>query len=115
MPEVSFEQVRDFVSGKLSVPKERLSPSTRLLHDLWLDGDDAAGLLKDFAVQFSVDMAGLDFRRHFGSEMEAGIRWVLHKTLGAERLGYAAITLKDLLDAANLGRWLVTEPGQGTS
>lgn len=103
------------MSGKLNVSKERLSPSTRLLHDLWLDGDDAAGLLKDFARHFSVDMTGLDSRRHFGSEMEAGIRWVLQKTLGADRLGYAPITLKDLLDAANCGRWLVTESTESTS
>jgi acyl carrier protein len=115
MPQISFEQVRDFVSEKLNVPNERLNPSTRLLHDLWLDGDDAAGLLTDFAQHFSVDMAGLDFRRHFGSEMEAGIRWVLQKTLGAERLGYAPITLKDLVEAANRGRWLVTESAQETS
>lgn len=79
MPQVSFEQVQDFVSENLNVPKERLNPSTRLLHDLWLDGDDAEGLLRDFAQHFSVDMAGLDLRRHFGSEMEAGIRWVLQK------------------------------------
>jgi len=115
MPQVSYEQIRDFVSEKLGVPKERLSPSTRLLHDLWLDGDDAADLLKDFSQQFAVDMAGIDFRRHFGSELEAGIRWVLQKTLGAERLGYAAITLKDLLDAANHGRWVAVEPAHGTS
>ena len=115
MSKVCYEQIRDFVSEKLDIPKERLNLSTRLLHDLYLDGDDAAGFLKDFSQQFGVNMNELDFRRHFSSELEAGIRWVLQKTIGPERLGYAPVTLQDLLEAANSGRWAAVQHTSGTS
>jgi hypothetical protein len=43
-------------------------PASRLLHDLGIDGDDAADLLRDYSTSFDVDMSGFDFDRFFGGE-----------------------------------------------
>ncbi len=106
---VTFEQVRDFLSEQWRVRPERLTPDTRLLHDLGIDGDDAEEILTDFAEQFQVDLSAFRFTEHFGSELDAGPRWVLRKIFGGDAVRKTPVTLQALVDAATSGRWIEYE------
>lgn len=102
----TFKDVRAFLCETCRVSRESLTPSTRLLHDLGIDGDDAVEILTDFGKRFGVDLSSFPFQRYFGSEVGAGIRWLVRKVHGRDAIRLASITLQDLLDAANQGRWL---------
>jgi hypothetical protein len=80
-----------------------------MLHDLGIDGDDAAGLLTEFAEAFSVDMSSFPFSRYFGSEAGAGYRWLVRKIRGGDAVAFPPVTVEDLTDAANRGRWVTTD------
>lgn len=85
---------------------ESLVPSTRLLHDLGIDGDDAVEILTDFSKRFGMDLSSFPFQRYFGSELGSGIRWLLRKIGQQSAIRFAPVTVQDLIDAANRGRWL---------
>ena len=102
----TFEDVQRFFCDSCRVSTEQVTPRTRLLHDLGIDGDDAVEILTDFSKRFGVDLSSLPFQRHFGSELGAGIRWLVRKVLGGNAIRLVPITLQDLIDAANQGRWL---------
>jgi len=106
---VTFEQVRDFVCQEWRVSPEGLTPSSRLLHDLGIDADDAEEVLAAFGKRFGVDLAAFPFQRHFGSEVGAGARWAVRKILGGDAVRLSPVTLQDLIDAANRGRWIEHE------
>ena len=106
---ITFEQVRDFLCEQWRVRPERLTPSTRLLHDLGIDGDDAEEILTDFAERFHVDLSSLSFMRHFGSESDAGRRWAARKIFGGDSVRKLPVTVQDLVDAAIRGRWIEHE------
>ena len=101
----TFEDLREFIRETCHVGGESLTASTRLLHDLSIDGDDAVEILTDFSRRFGVDLSSFPFQQYFGSELGAGIRWLVRKVHGGDAIRFTAITLQDLTDAANRGRW----------
>jgi hypothetical protein len=105
MSHVEFQELQEYVSQHLHVAKDKLKPTTRLLHDLQVDGDDAYEFMEGFGKHFGVNMDRFQIRRHFGSELESGVRWVLQKVLGPHKLGYKPITMQQLLDAVRCGAW----------
>ena len=101
-----LEDVQQFLCEGCRVSRQSVTASTRLLHDLGIDGDDAIEILTDFGKRFGVDFSSFSFERYFGSELGAGIRWLVRKVHGADAIRFPPITLQDLLDAANRGSWL---------
>lgn len=65
--------------------------------------------MADFGKRFGVDLSSFQFQRHFGSELDAGGRWVVRKVFGGDAVQLSPVTLQDLLDAANRGRWIEHE------
>jgi acyl carrier protein len=105
----TFEQVRVFLSEQIRVSPQQIEPTTRLLHDLGIDGDDADEVLSDFGKRFGVDFSALAFQRHFGSELGVGGRWLIRKICGGNAIRLSPVTVQDLVDAANRGRWIEHE------
>lgn len=64
------EQVFLFVVRELGIKKAKLSLSSRLNHDLGMDGDDAVEFFEKFKTEFRVDLKPLGERwsEHFGPE-----------------------------------------------
>jgi len=54
-----FERVRELVSRQCGVAEAEITPETRLVEDLGIDGDDGTELLEAFADEFGVDMSGM--------------------------------------------------------
>lgn len=100
---VSFADIAGFVCDQTSVRADRLTPQTRLVHDLGIDGDDLVDLMDAFFAGFNVDPAGFEARRHAGPE-GLDLLGVLNP-FGRKDDGPVPITLAMLLAAAQTGRW----------
>ena len=90
--------VRAFLSLQWSTPIEQLEIHIRLEDDLGMTGDDAAEFLEAFAREFRIDLAELEFLKHFGPE--AG--W--HTLPG---YGLYPVTVGHLVEVAGRGRWFL--------
>lgn len=86
------------------VSPSRITAATRIGEDLGVDGDDASDLLAAFASRFHVDLAGFEFRRHFGPE--AG--WSPFSALYCLFTGRGRtepVTVGQLAESAERGVW----------
>jgi hypothetical protein len=96
--------VRDFVSESCGISIDSLTPGTRIEEDLGVTGDDAAEFLADFAERFDVEMAGLDFHKHFGPE-GCNPLWLLYTPDWLENHGRSPVTIDHLVRVAEVKRW----------
>lgn len=100
---MSFADIAGFVCDQTSVRADRLTPQTRLVHDLGIDGDDLVELMGAFFAGFTVDPAGFDFTRYAGPE---GLNLLgALNPFGRKDDGPVPITLAMLLAAAQAGCW----------
>jgi len=63
-----FERVRALVSAHSGVSEAEITPETRVVEDLGMDGDDGHAFLEVFADAFQVDMEGMAPLNYFGDE-----------------------------------------------
>lgn len=74
-PEDDIEaRVRDYIALMADVKLDRVQPTTRLLDDLGIDGDDAGAFFAGLHERFGTDLSQLYERwdEHFGPE---GVSW----------------------------------------
>lgn len=55
------EKILSFVSNQTGYRREELCMNTSLLHDLHLDGEDAASLILEFSKEFGIDANSFTF------------------------------------------------------
>ena len=67
-PDEVYLLVVDFLSDELSVNKEKLSPHSRIFHDLGVDGEDGVDLLNAYSKKFNVDISDFPYSAYFGDE-----------------------------------------------
>jgi hypothetical protein len=115
-PPALQEQVIAFVSTQMGEPSENLTLTTRLNHDLGLEGDDAEWFLLDFSKRFKVDFADFDFSNYFLPENPLKTLFLFLPSLRAllkaplpeysdEDNKSIPITIEDLINAAKQRRW----------
>ncbi len=111
MCEDMFKRVESFVLRSWPASKGPLSPDTRLLEDLGMDGTDAAEFMEAFSKEFNVDMSEFEFDKHFGPEgfspldlFDIVYCW-LGRIFKKDLSGDIAITLRDLVSAAEAKKW----------
>jgi acyl carrier protein len=101
-----YLMVRDFVAEYLRERKEKLSPDSRLLQDLGVDGADAVELLEAFSEKFGVDMAHFPLSKHFGPEAGFNLFYYLYSLLfKRQKWRPIPITLRELAEAVRHKRW----------
>jgi acyl carrier protein len=63
-------EVIDLIAHERGLPRRKVILSSRLLHDLGMDGDDAVEFFQDFEKRYGPDLAPLyrHWDRHFGPE-----------------------------------------------
>lgn len=92
------EHVIPWVADELNVPISKLTPSSRLLEDLGVDGDDAVNFFRAFERRFAAELEPLyrHWARHFGPE---GLGWSDYRI---NRVAVAALALigAGILDVA---------------
>jgi len=101
-----YARIKGMVVDHTRVKEAVLTPRSRLLQDLGMDGDDAEEFLTAYAAEFGVDMTGFRFDDHFGPEAAFDplvyLWWVL---FDRKKLQLAPITLADLTRSAREKRW----------
>lgn len=118
-----FPPVAYFVRGVWGEPRAGLRPSTRLVADLGMAGDDGDEFMAAYAAEFGVDLEGFPALAVFGHEgvwpwqppfavvtlPVTGARWMLRRLLGRMRPDSRDqrpdVTLEDLAVWAARGRW----------
>jgi acyl carrier protein len=68
-PNVDAEVI-GLLADERGLPREKVQPSARLLHDLGMDGDDAVDFFNSVHERFGTDLTNLyeDWSNHFGPE-----------------------------------------------
>lgn len=125
--QITFDDIKDFVSRHALTPKDDLKLDTRLGMDLRIVGDDAEELLSDFAKKFDVDLSDFNFSEFFPDEATASMHYYLAAVahskcpnnllaviralegrfwrIFAKKRTYREVTLEKLLSAARDGMW----------
>jgi acyl carrier protein len=96
------ENVYEFVSRYCGVKRQALTPQTRLVEDLGLEGDDAEEFIQSFSQTFSVDLTEFEFRKYFGVEAAVNPISLVRFFLPKKRV---PIEIGQLVAAAARGRW----------
>jgi Protein of unknown function (DUF1493) len=105
MPVTQQDQIVEFTALQTGVRRAKVTLSTRLLQDLRMDGDDAVDFFESFGETFNVDLERLwlHWPHYFGPEgLFQGLPF---RGLELE------ITVQDLIDSAQAGRWLNAHRG----
>ncbi|MGD0345189.1 MAG: DUF1493 family protein [Terracidiphilus sp.] len=92
------EEIIQIVAAKTLRDPDSISGNSNF-YDLGIDGDDAAGLLDDFAERFEVDMTGFVDRLYYGPEAS----WI---PFLPSRRRKRELTIDMLVRAAEAHRWL---------
>lgn len=99
-------EVKRFVSEFFACRPERLTPTTRLFHDLGVDGADGWEFMAAFGQRFEVNMgeffAALHFNDEGGCNPVLVLLWLLYRP---RFLRLVPITLGDLVEAARSKQW----------
>lgn len=113
------EAIIAFVARETGMKPSKLTLSTRLMHDLGIDGDDAVEFFEHFEQEFGVNLSDFPYHRHFGPEgLDLfGVKltrfiWRLFNLEYPYTYEYIPITIKDLIAAAHAKRWVKTIPDQ---
>ena len=71
------QQIRGLLVSEFDVSERKLSLTSRLFHDLHLDGDDAVEFFDAVEKRFETNLAALytPWNRHFGPEMGNPFFW----------------------------------------
>lgn len=92
-----------FISWFLEIPglkRKQVLPSTRLFHDLGIDGDDVLEIMLPYEKKYGVDLTDFAFSRYFGSEFGAGWRYWFHKSTSFRFCRFQPLTIQDLYNGA---------------
>lgn len=103
------DDITEFLAEQTGVKRANITPESRLVEDLGLDGDDFFELEQAFARRFGVDMSGYRWYFHHAEEGLMSLGGLLFPPPNA-RVGHIPITVTLLLNSANAGRWLIDYP-----
>lgn len=98
------EQMIAFVAQHTGARPDGITPSTRLVQDLGVDGEDLVKLLDACFARFGVDPADFRYADYGGPEGFDLIGVIA--SIGRKSPPLKPITIAMLTDAANAGRWL---------
>jgi hypothetical protein len=84
------DRVRELVGRAIPVPLERVTLESSLHRDLAMDSESAGHFFAAFALEFGVDLTGLDVARHFDLVWTTSWGWLFFITLlPPAGIGYA--------------------------
>ncbi len=105
----TLDDVSEFVAKQTGVKRTKITPESRLVEDLGLEGDDFFELEHAFAQRFKVDISGYRWYFHHAEEGAASLGGLFFPPPNI-RVGHIPVTITLLLDAANAGKWTMEYP-----
>lgn len=64
----NFQELKDYVHLKYSIPYEQLKPDSEIERDLQITGDDAVEFIDDIFIKFNIKCDRFDYGRYFDPE-----------------------------------------------
>jgi hypothetical protein len=114
-PDATFVEIVELLRANLGplTRSKRITMDTTLFVDLALWGDDAVEFLHAFGGRWNVDLSMLLFDRHFLPEGYGCLElllfplatWRRFLSCGRKNARLIPITLRQLVEAVNIGRW----------
>jgi hypothetical protein len=101
----AFEQIRELAARYSGRPITDISETTRIFHDLAIDGDTAEEFLLELFAKFQLPTDDFPFAKYFGSEAGAGWRHLLMVKLGISAGALAPLTIEELASWAQARSW----------
>jgi acyl carrier protein len=100
---------RDYIlrllAQKTGRKPDNITNGARLLHDLGLDGDDAAEVIAEISKTLKVDISAFDYSKYFRSEPSLlSLLWFLPSQRNEQVSKKRPITVAELINAAELGK-----------
>jgi hypothetical protein len=105
----SIADIIEFIQSGHGVPSGRVRPDADLCRDLGIEGDDFAGLMGKFCVEFGVEMSAYRWYFHHGDEV-GGNPFSLIFRPPYRSVEHIPVTPALLLASANSGKWVVQYP-----
>jgi acyl carrier protein len=110
MKDKFLNEIKAFVAKEWSEPKDGLSAQTSLNDDLGMDGDDGVEFMLAFSKHFAVDLSSFPHNKYFGPEAAANpislIICAVRRVTTGRWNNLSPLTLQDLAEAAERGRWV---------
>ena len=104
-------EVEQWLAGYLGRQLTATDPND-ILGSLRYEGDDADELMEAFAQQFSVDMADFNPWHHYVADEPPHFRRFRSVSETGQPLDDLPISLTDLVEAAQVGKWMVDYSGR---
>ncbi len=102
MDDTLEKAVREFVAQERGMKLAEIRLDLALMRDLEMDGDDAVEFFEMYAEQFKVNLDGIRWDCHFGSE---GCNPFSLLMPSVWKRKWTEISVQDLVDAARAGHW----------
>ena len=102
------ETVIQIVADQSGVRPEKLTDRTRIVEDLYLDGDDVVEIVERVSTTFNVDVANYRWYHHHGTE-GCNPPWLIVRPWWIRKT-HIPIRMSDLIEAANTKVWPITYP-----
>ena len=102
------ETVIQIVADESGVRPEKLTDQTRIVEDLYLDGDDVVEIVERVSTTFNVDVANYRWYHHHGPE-GCNPLWLIVRPWWMRKT-HIPIRMADLIEAANTKVWPITYP-----
>ncbi|MCX2800793.1 DUF1493 family protein [Microbulbifer thermotolerans] len=97
-------RVIDFLSNETAISASKINLSTRLFHDLGIDGEDAMDLISEFSKSYEVDVSNFQYSEYFGNEGAASpfslIKMILNCRTQADK---KELTVEKLIESIREG------------
>ncbi len=97
---MNLNKIRVFLQQTSGVKPKQVTTEARLLHDLYVYGDDAVDFLNYLQQEFGVDISRFDFQRYFPTE--GGFNFIIYFKKKLEQR-YKPLTIQTILDAIDNG------------
>lgn len=100
--EILFDGLIDFVLKESYKPNYKITPNTRIVQDLGMDGDDGVEFMIAYGKKFNVDLSGFMADKYFEGEGLQLINSLLGK-LGLRKSKLKPLLIKHLQKGIDLG------------
>lgn len=106
----SREEVIEFISSELCVPKSDLKNETSLSHDLGVAGDDGSEFIEHFCDKFQISYDGFDPVEYFGEEASGNIFLMIFGFFtGYFERNTPRLTVGDLITSVDAGKLVIAK------
>jgi len=99
------KEVRTFLSDFCSIPEKKININSDIVHDLKIEGDDAAELMDSFSKRFIVNLSTFDLSEYFVSESAFNPIRALCLLFYGKKKKLKNIYVYDLINAAKVKKW----------